>query len=89
MLVKKQWGKMRLSPLSVCVLDVEPDDVVGNLVLIKARVHRVHVGLILVVPSALVVANGEQLQGGIGTRVCQKFVFLRSWSSLIVLLNGN
>lgn len=56
-------GVYNASPLPVCVFDVEPDDVIGDLVLVKARVNRMHVGLVLVVPAALVVANGEQLQG--------------------------
>ena len=51
--------------LTVRVLDVQPDDVVRHVVGIKPAVHAPHVRLVLVVPPALVVAEGEELgQGG-------------------------
>mmetsp|Transcript_9856 Transcript_9856/g.18575 ORF Transcript_9856/g.18575 Transcript_9856/m.18575 type:complete len:260 (-) Transcript_9856:556-1335(-) len=46
--------------LAVGVLDVQPDDVVGHDVLVKAVVHLVHIRLVTVVPAALVVPDGEE-----------------------------
>lgn len=43
--------------LAVRVLDVQPDKVVGNVVLVKASIDRLHVFLVVVVPPALVVTQ--------------------------------
>ncbi|TNN51073.1 hypothetical protein EYF80_038709 [Liparis tanakae] len=50
--------------LPVRVLDVQPDDVVRDVVAIESGVHSLHVGLVVVVPAALVVP--ECKQGGEG-----------------------
>ena len=42
-------------PLPVGVLNVQPDDVVRDLMVVEARVHGVHVSLVPVVPAALVI----------------------------------
>lgn len=52
--------------LAVCVLDVQPDEVVGDVVLVEAGVHRPHVFLVVVVPAALVVGQGGQGGEGLG-----------------------
>lgn len=50
--------------LSIRVLDVEPDVVIRDVVLVKACVHGLHVLLVIVVPAALVVTQGSD--GGEG-----------------------
>lgn len=57
-------GVPREIPLLVRVVDVEPDDVVGDAVPIEPSVHGLHVGLVLVAVAALMVPQGEQ--GGQG-----------------------
>ncbi len=52
--------------LAIRVLDVEPDKVIGDVVLIKARVHCLHVFLVIVVPAALVVGQSSQWREGLG-----------------------
>ena len=56
-------GKLELVPgevaLAVRVLDVEPHDVHGNLVLLEAVVDRAHVLLVVVVPAALMIGERE------------------------------
>jgi hypothetical protein len=47
-------------PLAVGVLDVEPQHVVRDVELLKLAVDHAHVGLVVVVPSALVVAEREE-----------------------------
>lgn len=47
-------------PLAVGVLDVQPDDIAGQVVVIEALTDFQHVGLVPVVPAALVVAEGEE-----------------------------
>mmetsp|Transcript_12550 Transcript_12550/g.37706 ORF Transcript_12550/g.37706 Transcript_12550/m.37706 type:complete len:368 (-) Transcript_12550:667-1770(-) len=51
-------------PLAIRVFNVQPDDVVGDVVLVKAGIHRQSVCLVVVVPPALVVPEGEQLRHG-------------------------
>lgn len=46
--------------LPICVLNVKPDEVIGDVVLIKACIHRLHIFLVIVVPAALMVAEGSQ-----------------------------
>mmetsp|Transcript_3626 Transcript_3626/g.9896 ORF Transcript_3626/g.9896 Transcript_3626/m.9896 type:complete len:319 (-) Transcript_3626:592-1548(-) len=46
--------------LPVRVLDVQPQDIIGDAVLVEVGVHFGNVGLGVVVPSALVVPEGEQ-----------------------------
>ena len=46
--------------LPVSVLDVEPDEVIGDVVLVKACVHLLHVLLVVVVPAALMVAQSRE-----------------------------
>ncbi len=43
------------APLPVGVLNVQPDDIIGDVICIKAGVHLAHIRLIPVVPAALVV----------------------------------
>lgn len=47
-------------PLAVSMFNVQPDDVTRHVVVIKALVHFQYVSFIPVVPSALVVAQGEE-----------------------------
>lgn len=51
--------------LVVRVVDVQPDDVVGDAVAVEAGVHGLHVGLVAVAPAALVVAEGEERRQGL------------------------
>lgn len=48
--------------LAVGVLDVQPDEVVGDVVLVEALVHSLYVLLVVVVPAALVI--GQCRDGG-------------------------
>ncbi len=50
-------NEMKASLLVIQVLYVEPDDIVGNVVLVESCVDAQHIRLILVVPSALVVTQ--------------------------------
>lgn len=52
--------------LPVCVLDIKPDEVIRDVVLVKACVHRLHIFLIIVVPATLVVGQGGQGREGLG-----------------------
>ena len=52
--------------LPVRVLDVQPDDILGDGVKVKAGVHRLHVRLVVVGPATLVVPQREE--GGQGLR---------------------
>lgn len=52
------------SPFAICVLDVEPNDIVGHVVLIEASIDSLDIGLVPVVPAALVVPDGEVLRQG-------------------------
>lgn len=47
-------------PLAISMLNVQPDDITGQVVIIEALIDFQHVGLIPVVPAALVVAEGEE-----------------------------
>lgn len=55
--------------LAVGVLDVQPEDVAGDRVLLEAPLHRRHVLLVVVIPPALVVTQGEE--GGQRLRACR------------------
>lgn len=57
------------SPFAICVLDVEPYDIVGHVIFIKAGIDSLDIGLVPVVPTALVVPDGEVLRQGCGA--CQ------------------
>lgn len=46
--------------LPVCVLDVQPDDIIRDFVEIKSSIHGLHVRLVVVVPAGLVVPQGKQ-----------------------------
>ncbi len=48
-------------PLPVSVLNVQPNDIIGDVKLVEIGVHLAHVRLIPVVPAALVVPQGEVL----------------------------
>mmetsp|Transcript_7148 Transcript_7148/g.24740 ORF Transcript_7148/g.24740 Transcript_7148/m.24740 type:complete len:789 (+) Transcript_7148:93-2459(+) len=48
--------------LAVRMLDVQPQHVVRDVVLVEPAVHQRHVRLVLVVPAALVVPQGEHLR---------------------------
>lgn len=47
-------------PLAISMLNVQPDDIAGQVVIIKALIDFLHIGFIPVVPAALVVAEGEE-----------------------------
>ena len=47
-------------PLPVGMLNVQPDDVARQVVIIKALIHFQNISLIPIVPAALVVAEGEE-----------------------------
>lgn len=51
--------------LAIRVLDIQPDEVIGNVVLIEACVHCLHVLLVVVVPAALVVGQRRQGREGL------------------------
>jgi hypothetical protein len=57
------------------VLDVQPDDVVGDVMAVEAGVHLAHVRLVAVVPAALVVAERKVLRQRAGA--CELRVLLR------------
>lgn len=46
--------------LPIRVLDIQPDDVVRNIVLIESSVDSLHVSFVVVVPAALVVPECKQ-----------------------------
>ena len=48
------WWARGNAPLAVCVLNVKPHNVGGDPCLVKLVAHFLDVGLIVVVPSALV-----------------------------------
>lgn len=50
----EEWAQG--APLAVGVLDVEPNDVIRDVVLIEAGVHCPCVSFVVVIPTALVVA---------------------------------
>lgn len=50
---------------AVCVLNVQPDEVVRYVMLIKALVHSFHVVLVIIVPTALVVGKSSQRRKGL------------------------
>ncbi len=47
-------------PLAVSVLNIEPNDIHGDVVFIELLVDSLHVGLVIVVPAALVVGDREE-----------------------------
>ena len=52
-------------PLAICMLDVQPDDIIRHVIFIEACIDSLDICLIPVVPTALVIGNGEVLgQGG-------------------------
>lgn len=51
--------------LSIRVLNVEPDIVIRDVMLIKACIHRLHILLVIVVPAALVVSQGKDGREGL------------------------
>lgn len=46
--------------LPIGVLDIKPDEVIGDVVLVKAGIDRLHVLLVIVIPAALMVSQGSQ-----------------------------
>mmetsp|Transcript_23218 Transcript_23218/g.53918 ORF Transcript_23218/g.53918 Transcript_23218/m.53918 type:complete len:539 (-) Transcript_23218:709-2325(-) len=58
--VRKQMPVPCHVTLANRVLDIEPDDIIRDIMLIKLGIHALHVLLVLVVPPALVVPQGEQ-----------------------------
>ena len=46
-------------PLAICMLNVQPDDIIRDVILVKSGVHCFNILLILVVPSALVITKRE------------------------------
>lgn len=51
--------------LPVRVLDVQPDDVIRDVVVIEPGVHGLHVNFVEVVPAALVVTEGKERGQGL------------------------
>lgn len=51
---------------AVRVLDVQPDEVIGDVVLVKAGIDCLHVLLVVVVPPALVVTQCIDRREGLG-----------------------
>lgn len=52
--------------LAICVLDVQPDEVIWDVMLIEALVHCLHIILVIVVPATLVVGQRSQGREGLG-----------------------
>lgn len=52
--------------LAISVLNVEPDIVIWDVVLIEARIHCSHILLVVVVPAALVVTHSSEGGEGLG-----------------------
>lgn len=52
--------------LSISVFNIEPDEVIGDVVLVKASIHRLDILLVVVVPATLVVAQSRQRWEGLG-----------------------
>jgi len=53
-----------MSPFAICVLNVQPDDIIWHVILVKAGINSLNVSLVSIVPSALVVSYGEVLRQG-------------------------
>lgn len=51
--------------LPVRVLDVQPDDVIRDVVVVKPGVHGLHISFVGVVPAALVIPEGKQRGEGL------------------------
>ena len=58
----KEGTALQQSPFAIGVLDVEPDDVIRHVILIKAGIDSLDISLVTIVPAALVVTNGEVLR---------------------------
>lgn len=52
--------------LAICVLNIQPDEVIWDVMLIKALIHCLHIVLVIVVPAALVVGQCRQRREGLG-----------------------
>lgn len=63
--VREQGGVPGEIPLLVRVVDIEPDDVIGDVVAIESGVHGLHVSLVSVVPATLMVAESEEWGEGL------------------------
>lgn len=63
-------------PLAISMLDVQPDEITGQVVIIKALINFQDIGLISIVPAALVVAEGEERGQCLGP--CR---FIEGWGS--------
>mmetsp|Transcript_282 Transcript_282/g.619 ORF Transcript_282/g.619 Transcript_282/m.619 type:complete len:225 (+) Transcript_282:1259-1933(+) len=59
--VREVWLVPGHVAFAIRVLNVQPNDVAGDRVLIKLAVHTPYVSLVLVIPPALVVAKGKEL----------------------------
>lgn len=66
---------MHVLPLAIGVLNVQPDDIVGHVIFVKACIDSLDVCLVAVVPAALVVPDGEVL--GQGCAACQPSILGR------------
>ena len=53
-------------PLAISMLDVQPDEIAGHVVVIEALTDLQHIGLVPVAPAALVVAEGEERGQSLG-----------------------
>ena len=53
-----------VSPLAISVLDIQPDDIIRHVMLVKACIDGSHICLIPVVPPALVVPGSKVLRQG-------------------------
>lgn len=52
--------------LAICVLDVQPDVVIWDVMFVKALVHCLHIILVIVVPATLMVGQRRQRREGLG-----------------------
>lgn len=62
--VRKQLGVPGEAALPVCVFDIQPHDIVRDVVVVKLVVHLCHSLLGVIVPARMVVAQGEQRRQG-------------------------
>lgn len=62
--------------LAISMFNIQPDDITGQVVIIKTPIHFQHIGLIPVVPAALMVAEGEEWGQYLGS--CG---FIEGWGS--------
>lgn len=52
--------------LAICMLDVKPYEIIRDVMLVKALVHRLHIFLVIIIPAALVIAQTGEGREGLG-----------------------